>query len=90
MLSLKQINDVCLVRSSVRRCRYLDQDDTNSSKWYCLKQSSKKDEIDEEIVDYLDDLSKRGIDPSSKDIPLGDNCKGYPIFKNKLQGYDIV
>jgi hypothetical protein len=85
-LSLKQLRDVCLLYSGTsKKCRYLAQDDTDSSKWYCLKQSSKKSEIDDETKEYLKDTKKKN---DSKVIPLGDNCSGYPILKYKEQGYD--
>jgi arabinogalactan endo-1,4-beta-galactosidase len=68
------------------RCRYAAQDDSDPTKWYCLKLSSKKAEIDDETKDFLKDAKKKGIDP--KTAPLGDNCSGYPILKYKEQGYD--
>jgi hypothetical protein len=86
-LSLKQLKDVCLIYSGTsNKCRYLAQDDSDSTKWYCLKQSSKKAEIDDETKEYLKDSKKKGL--GSKATPLGDNCAGYPILKYKEQGYD--
>ncbi len=89
-LSLNQLRDVCLVYSSdsSKKCRYLAQDDIDSSAWYCLKQSSKKADVDDEVRDYLKDLKNKNIDPKTKGMPLGDNCKGYPILKYIKQGYD--
>lgn len=88
-LSLKQIQDVCLIYSNdSRKCKYLAQDDSNPSVWYCLKKSSKKSEIDDETNDYINDLKKKGQDPKKQGTPLGDNCDGYPILRYIKQGYD--
>ncbi len=87
MLSPKQLKDVCLLGGNHLQCRYLAQDD-DQSKWFCLKKSSRKQEIDEEIVEHLKELNKKGIDPIKQGIPLGDNCSGYPILKHKEQGFD--
>ena len=88
-LSLKQLKDVCMLYSGDhRRCRYLAQDDTDTTKWYCLKKSSKKYDIDDESQEFLKDLKKKGLDPRKQGIPLGDNCAGYPILKHIDQGYD--
>lgn len=86
-LSLKQLQDVCLIYSNdSKKCRYLAQDDSNASVWYCLKKSSKKAEIDDETDDFLKDLKKKVTD--SRRTPLGDNCKGYPVLRYIKQGYD--
>jgi hypothetical protein len=88
-LSLKQLQDVCLLYSNdSRKCRYVAQDDTNHNVWFCLKKSSKKAEIDEETDDYLRDMRKKGNDPKKQAVPLGDNCEGYPILRYIKQGYD--
>lgn len=88
-LSLKQIQDVCLIYANdSRKCKYLAQDDSNPSVWYCLKKSSKKSEVDDETNDYINDLKKKGQDPRKQGTPLGDNCDGYPILRYIKQGYD--
>ncbi len=88
-LSLKQLTDVCMAYSSdYRKCRYLAQDDSDLSKWYCLKKSSKRVFIDDETSDFLKELKKKGLDAKRQGIPLGDNCNGYPILKHIEQGYD--
>jgi len=88
-LSLKQLQDVCLIYTNdSRKCKYLAQDDSNASVWYCLKKSSKKAEVDDETSDYLKDLKKKGVDPRKQGTPLGDNCDGYPILRYIKQGYD--
>lgn len=89
-LSLKQLQDVCLIYANdSRKCKYLAQDDSNPSVWYCLKKSSKKAEVDDETSDYLKDLKKKGVDPRKQGTPLGDNCDGYPILRYIKQGYDV-
>ena len=89
MLSLKQLQDVCMLYSgNYKRCRYLAQDDTDSSKWYCLKKHVKKTEIDDETSEFLKEAKKKNIDPYKQNIPLGDNCDGYPVLKHIEQGYD--
>lgn len=89
MLSLKQLNDVCLQnQNSSDRCRYLHQDERDISKWLCLKLSSKRQQIDEEIEDYLDEMRKLNRDPYKDNLPLGDNCGGYIVLRNIEQGYD--
>lgn len=89
MLSLKQLQDVCLVHSGDhRRCRYLAQDDHDWQKWYCLKKSPKKAEIDVDVDEFIQETRKKGQDPRKANIPIGDNCQGYPILKYIEQGYD--
>ncbi len=89
MLSLKQLQDVCMLYSGdYKRCRYLAQDDVDSSKWYCLKKSAKRQEIDDETVEFLNELKKKQLDAKKQGIPLGDNCNGYPILKHIEQGHD--
>jgi len=88
-LSLKQLQDVCLFNSgNYKRCRYLAQDDLDPTKWYCVKKSSKKEEIDDEASIFLAELKKKNMDPRKQGVPLGDNCSGYPILKHVIQGYD--
>jgi len=88
-LSLKQIQDICLAYANdYSKCRYLTQDDSNPSVYYCLKKSSKKSEIDDETNDYLNELKKKGTNPKDQNAPLGDNCNGYPILRYIKQGYD--
>lgn len=88
-LSLKQLNDVCLLNSGdYRRCRYLAQDDLDSNKWYCMKLSAGKSEIDLEAHEFLEEMKRKMVDPKKQGAPLGDNCSGYPILKFIEQGYD--
>ena len=56
MLSLKQLDDVCLVSDKGSgRCRYLTQDEVDPQKFYCLKLSPKSKKIDEEIKKQVED-----------------------------------
>lgn len=87
MLSLRQIEDVCLVAQGHEQCRFLAEDMYGS--FFCLKKTGKKDEINEEVDDFIDKATKRGIDPESMGLPIGDNCKGYIFLKHKTQGYDV-
>lgn len=89
-LSHKQLADICMLYSgNHKRCRYLGQDDSDLSKWYCLKKSSKKADIDDEVIDSLKEMRTKQVDPRKQGIPLGDNCNGYPILKHLPQGYDV-
>lgn len=90
MLSLKQIQDICLVYGSSKKCRYLAQDDSNGLKWYCLKQSGRKKDIDDEVKELIAESIKNNVDLQKQGVPLGDNCIGYPLLKYINQGYDIV
>lgn len=78
-LSANHLKDVCLLgcEDVKNTCRYLRNDELDPSKWHCQKLSYQvRTKIDLEA-----DLSPKGF-------PLGDNCKGYPILKNIVQGYD--
>lgn len=88
MLSLKQLQDVCLIHSN-NQCRYLAMDNNDWQKWYCLKQQkSTKKKIDKKVSQFIQDAKKSGLDPFSSGVALGDNCSGYPVLKHIEQGYD--
>lgn len=79
-LSKRHLEDVCLLNSNDKSavCRYLLNDELDSSKWHCQKlKIAAKRMIDRDVVGGL------GL------IPSGDNCPGYPILKNIMQGYDL-
>jgi hypothetical protein len=89
MLSQKHLKDVCLVNDNTyQKCRYLTHDDNDYTKHYCAKKSSRKKEMDVEINDFIRDSMRRGKDPKKDNIPLGDNCQGYPVLRYIEQGYD--
>jgi len=88
MLSKKHLERHCLPYGGHLRCRYLAEDDYDYSKFYCLKKSYKKADIDLE-VDAVLKLRDKGKDPEKQGIPIGNNCAGYLTLKNVLQGYDV-
>jgi len=89
MLSQKQLRDVCLVYDGTyKKCRYLSQDENDYSKYYCLKRTAKAHDIDVELDDFVRDTRKKGKNPLKENVPLGDNCKGYPLLRHIEQGYD--
>ena len=91
MLSKNQLINVCLLGGSdSNTCRYLRQDEKNWNKWYCLKHKiSDKSLIDAKISMWVVSCQSKGKDPAASGVPLGDNCKGYPLLKNIEQGYDV-
>lgn len=90
MLSQKQLENVCLLFcGNHKQCRYLDED-SRSWKWYCVKhKKSTKDLKDATIERFIQDCQFKGLDPKVQGVALGNNCGGYAIFKNILQGYDV-
>lgn len=90
-LTLKQLQDVCLLYGGSDQCRYLDEDvdDKGQVVSVCRKLSPQKKVIDEEIVDFLAEMKKNGQDPDKQGVPLGNNCQGYIVLKTKPQGYDV-
>jgi hypothetical protein len=89
-LSPKQTKDVCFLNGGSDQCRYLDEDmdDKGNIVHLCKKLSPDKKIIDEELVDFYNDMNKSGQDPQKQGVPLGDNCQGYIPLKIKIQGYD--
>lgn len=90
-LTIKQLNDVCLLHKGPRQCSYLeDEVDHGKIIYWCSKLSPPdKKVVEEEMEEFLDDCKKFGKDPLKEDVPMGDNCKGFLPFKNKPQGYDL-
>lgn len=90
MLSLKQLQHVCLLHGGPNQCRYLNQDDNDMNKFYCKKQRpNDRKKIDKKVNEYLNDCQKKNIDPTKQAHYIGDNCQGYPVLKNIPQGYDV-
>ena len=89
MLSQPQLQNICLLLvGDHRQCRYL-QEDTLTWQWFCVKQKKlTKGRIDKNLNAFFEECNEKGLDHKSQGIPLGDNCRGYPIFKNIVQGYD--
>lgn len=88
-LSLKQIQDVCLLGQGAAQCRFLGED--VDKKYYCLKlNQSSKSEINEEVDgNFIKPQRAKGVDPTTAGVPIGNNCSGYRILKVKMQGYDL-
>jgi hypothetical protein len=90
MLSLKQLQDVCLVHGGSQQCRYLFQDDNQWDRWYCKKKRPvEKAKIDKKADEMVAECLKKKVDPDKHGFPLGDNCAGYPVLKTVPQGYDV-
>lgn len=89
-LTQKQVKDVCFVNGGHAACRYLDSeiDDNGNRIYVCKKLSPDKKIINEELVDFLNEMRKSGQDPTKQGVPLADNCQGYVVLKTKPQGYD--
>lgn len=88
MLSLKQITDKCLADNGAAECRFLADDD--NGKFYCVKKTFRKSQIDKEVTEFKNKQKSLGVDPNGLTIPIGDNCAGYTFFRHKLQGYDVA
>lgn len=67
------------------QCRYLSTE-SNTREYQCLKKTIHKNKIDQEVSEFY--RKNYGLDSDVFLPPLGDNCKGYPIFKEKMVGYD--
>lgn len=88
-LSLKHVQDICLLGNGEKQCRYLASDDVNYDQFHCLKH---KQEIAKKIDNEVNKQKSKIQNPNAFSpvlLPLGDNCKGYPILKNINQGYDV-
>lgn len=90
MLSKNHMQKYCLIDDETnRRCRYLAEDDMVLGKNQCLKLTTQKDVIDDELNSLISISIKKNTDPKLENIPMGDNCKGYLPLKHIMQGYDI-
>lgn len=89
MLSKEHLNCYCLPYGGPLRCKYLAEDDNYIGRFYCLKKSVKKKVVDAELNEILKTLKGKGKDPSKQGIPLGNNCPGFILLKNKEQGLDV-
>jgi len=88
VLSLKQVKNVCSgsLSSPSGMCKYLEKDDLDPSKYYCLKLiAEKKAIIDKRVVEFLKDSKNKGKNPYLQKFPLGGNCSGYIKLKNIAQ-----
>lgn len=87
MLTLRQIEDVCLCNEMAAQCRFLAED--SKGNFYCVKHTAVKTPIDNEVREFKQKQKALGFDPTALGVPLGDNCKGYTFFRHKKQGYDV-
>ena len=88
MLTLKQLEYVCLYSSGSEQCRYLDQD-IGTGNYVCKKKSADKTVIDKNVSSILDKCKKSNIDPDTLGYALGDNCSGYHLLVTIPQGFDV-
>ena len=87
MLSLRQVEDVCLLDGEATQCRFLAEEDNGS--FYCLKHTLLQSKIDSEVAAWKQIQKSGGVDPNQGEKPIGDNCAGYVLLRHKKQGYDI-
>jgi hypothetical protein len=89
MISENHLRDVCLHNHGSKTCRYLYNDELDSSKWHCNKlRPIEKNKIDIYIENFIKDCNKRKINPKKLSQPLGNNCEGLLVLKDVKQGYD--
>ena len=88
-LSKKQLEDICLLNSGDSgTCRFLRDDDNSYNCWHCVKLRPKESsKINMKVNEFIRDCKKKKQDPHAQNVPLGDNCKGYPLLKHVDQGY---
>lgn len=88
-LTQKHATSYCQVYGGHLQCRYLDMH--TYGVFCCLKQTAKKDDIDDACKKTLANLKKNGQDPVLHGMPLGTggSCKGYPFLKIIKQGFDV-
>ena len=53
-----------------------------------MKMSAKAKKIDDEIDAYAESMNLKGKNIYADNLPLGDNCGGYPMLRHIEQGYD--
>ena len=84
MLSLRQVEDVCLLDCGFEQCRYIDSYVNDQNKFFCRKLIKK----DKQIIDDL--IAEHNIqDLIELDEPIGNNCPGYVKTDYFIQGYDV-
>jgi hypothetical protein len=90
-LSKTHLKDVCLLGMKYHQCRYLDEAENDDGEvvYVCRRKTADGKAIDDELNDYVKDLKKQKKDPRDSEVPLGDNCSGYPALPNVKQGYDV-
>jgi hypothetical protein len=89
MLTKKQVEDICLLYSGHKSCRYAIYDQSTGKHLCCKKVQVLKEEIDKRIDEFTSKAKKNGQDLVLLGRPIGDNCPGYLYLKNTQQGYDV-
>jgi len=89
VLSLPQVQDVCLYGHGHIQCRYLDRFPDNTKHFCCLKLTPDRQILDRLVDEHLEQCSQSRHDPSQSTVAIGDNCPGYHRFGNLPQGYDV-
>lgn len=83
-ISKNHLENICLLHHGDKSkiCRYLGNDELDESLWVCRKlHPSSKARMDSE--------AESAMRRRDKGVPSGDNCPGYPILRNIVQGYDF-
>jgi hypothetical protein len=86
VLTRDHLSSYCLPYGGSLRCRYLAEDENRISRFFCLKKSNKKKIVDAELDEIIKTLQNKGKDIGKQGIPLGNNCPGFILLKNKKQG----
>lgn len=80
-LSKLHVINVCKLNED-EECKYLEEDYLEDGVFNCLKLSSHKNTVDK-ITETNRQNKKFEVRTKS-----ADNCKGYPLFRHKICGYD--
>jgi hypothetical protein len=89
-LSKNHVKNVCLLNCGSKTCRYLHNDEFDSSKFHCLKlRPIEKNKIDEATENFIANCKMKKINPKLIDKPIGNNCEGFLLLRNIKQGYDV-
>ena len=83
-LTKLHVINVCKIGQKENQCRYLEEDAVQAGVFSCLKLSPHRKIIDEEVAAY----TKKHRSRNNDDMPVADNCKGYPVLRHKQVGYD--
>lgn len=89
MLSIKHVTNVCLLNGGIKQCRYLEGDEYDDRIYYCKKMTPEKKMIDVDVEELRQEFIDKHKDIRTTGYALGDNCSGYPLLKEMLQGYDV-
>lgn len=84
-LSYQHVLHVCKLNCGKEECRYLNEDELTRNNFQCMKLSPQKESIDESV-----EYAKNNKEQKKKyeTYGFGDNCKGYPVLRHKIVGYD--